>query len=336
MKKILFVIPGIDNSNSMPFVRVLQENINTLNVKCDAHFSNSSYNILKFFRNIKEISKKLREGSYDICVSQFGGYSGISSVIAGKIANVPVVVTFRGSDLNPPFFGLPIDQYIKQLFSNFCSHIVNFFANGCVFVSARLRNRTLFPTKNAVIASGADFNFFIEKNQFESRKQLGFSKDARIALFFSGSSRFMKNTQLAIKLKGYIDKDFPDVDFKIIDKFVSKADLRLFFSAADCLVFLSKSEGCPTIIQEACAMNLPIVSLDVGGVKEVLQGISYHKIVPNDLEKIASAVVCITRKRKRSNGRSITKEFYCAYNNAKRSIDFYQDVIDTFRKKECL
>lgn len=316
----------------MPFIRVLQKNINTLNVECNAHFSRSSYNILKLFKNIREISKKLREEDYDICVSQFGGYSGISAIVASKIANVPVVVTFRGSDLNLPFFGLPVNQYIKQLFSNFFSYISAFFADGCVFVSTKLRDRVFFPTNNVVIASGVDFKFFIEQNRFESRKQLGLSKDANIALFFSGSNKAVKNRKLALRLKDFLDKNFPDIDFIIIDSFISKIELRLWFSAGDCLVLLSKSEGCPTLIQEACAMNLPIVSLDIGGVKEILKNVSYHKIVSNDLEKIASAVVDITRRKKRSNGRSIIKNSYCAYSNAKKSIAFYQDVINIFKK----
>jgi len=334
MKNILFVIPGVEDSTSMPFSKILLRNINHLGIRCDAHFSKSTFNIFKLLKNVREISCKLQEGNYDICVSQYGGYSAISSILASKLCNIPVVITFRGSDLNPPFFGLPPNEYLKQLFSNFCSHIAAFFASGCIFVSKKLQDRVFFCKKGTVIASGADFDFFVEQSMIESRKKLGFSQDAKIALFFSGSNRIVKNVKIAIKLKEFMNKKVPDIDFKIIDKYVNKEDLRLFFSAADCLVFLSRSEGCPTIIQEACAMNLPIVSLDVGGVKEILQNVSAHKIVPNNLEKIASAISCLTEKRKRSNGRKAIKKFYCAYANARRSVSFYQEIINSFKQKE--
>ena len=45
-------------------------------------------------------------------------------------------------------------------------------------------------------------------------------------------------------------------------------------NAADCLLVTSDAEGSPTMVQEALATNLPVVSVDVGDIAERLEGVA--------------------------------------------------------------
>jgi glycosyltransferase involved in cell wall biosynthesis len=74
-------------------------------------------------------------------------------------------------------------------------------------------------------------------------------------------------------------------------------------NAADCLLVTSRTEGSPTIIKEALACNLPVVSVDVGDAAERLRGVSPSYIVKSDPKEIAAALTKVLSGRERSNGR---------------------------------
>lgn len=56
----------------------------------------------------------------------------------------------------------------------------------------------------------------------------------------------------------------------------TRADVRPKFNAADVLLFTSLKgfEGSPTVVKEATAIGLPVVTTDVGDVADVLAGVT--------------------------------------------------------------
>jgi glycosyltransferase involved in cell wall biosynthesis len=61
-------------------------------------------------------------------------------------------------------------------------------------------------------------------------------------------------------------------------------------SACDALLLTSYHEGSPTVVKEALACGLPIVSVDVGDVREQVHGVRGCLVVPRDPEQIAEAL----------------------------------------------
>jgi teichuronic acid biosynthesis glycosyltransferase TuaC len=86
-------------------------------------------------------------------------------------------------------------------------------------------------------------------------------------------------------------------------------DVPELFNAADCLLLTSDSEGSPTVVQEALACNLPVVSVDAGDTGERLSGVSWSAIVPRDPAVIAAELVRVLKVPGRSNGRRKVDEF---------------------------
>ncbi len=95
--------------------------------------------------------------------------------------------------------------------------------------------------------------------------------------------------------------DFVDIKAKIeqleishrflLVGFVPDEDLPDYYNAADFFVLPSKSgEGLPLVALEAMACGLPLVTTDVGGIKEIfIKG--YGKLVPPNMPKILAEAI---------------------------------------------
>jgi len=80
-------------------------------------------------------------------------------------------------------------------------------------------------------------------------------------------------------------------------------------NAADCLLVTSDAEGSPTVVQEALASNLPVVSVDVGDIPERLEGVTCSRIVARDPSALAQAVAELLDAPRRSDGRRKAGDF---------------------------
>ena len=63
---------------------------------------------------------------------------------------------------------------------------------------------------------------------------------------------------------------------------INNTDIPNILNCADVFVFASFYEGSPNVIKEAIACNIPVISTDVGDVKNVLDGVDNCYIVKRD------------------------------------------------------
>ncbi|MBP5741859.1 MAG: glycosyltransferase, partial [Paludibacteraceae bacterium] len=73
----------------------------------------------------------------------------------------------------------------------------------------------------------------------------------------------------------------------------------VLLNAVDCMLMTSKSEGSPQIVKEAIATGCPIVSVDVGDVKERISGLENCCIAEREPRLIAEAVRGVISKGER-------------------------------------
>lgn len=249
------------------------------------------------FRQIRSIRSRIREFRPDVVHAHFGTLTAFATVLA---ADVPVVITFRGSDLNPS----PSDGWIRNAVQNILSNTAARFAKAIILVSRQLRSRLWFDHPNAhVIPTGVDMAVFKPASRAEAREKLGWSFNDPVVLFNAGLSPEVKRLDLAEQAVGQLRRRVPTVRMHILDGRTPHHELPSYMNAADCLMVTSDFEGSPDIIKEALASNLPIVSVDVGDVRERTSGVIGVEIVARDAQALASAAERILNSATRSNGR---------------------------------
>jgi teichuronic acid biosynthesis glycosyltransferase TuaC len=130
---------------------------------------------------------------------------------------------------------------------------------------------------------------------------LGWSATDRIALFAADPTIGRKRYWLAEAACREAESRIGSL--RLIVAHRTPPDLvPIYMSAADCLLLTSVHEGSPNVVKEAVTCGLPVVSTDVGDVREVLDGVDPSWVCPADPGQLGAALAeCMTEQR-RSNG----------------------------------
>ena len=95
-----------------------------------------------------------------------------------------------------------------------------------------------------------------------------------------------------------------DNDSELIElRGYSRSEVNLLMNASDVLMMTSFSEGSPQIIKEAMACNCPIVSTDVGDVREVVEETEGCYITTFDASNVAKNLTQAFEFGRDTNGR---------------------------------
>jgi glycosyltransferase involved in cell wall biosynthesis len=275
-----------------------------------------------FFPQLLQIVGTARRGRLDILHAQYGTYTGLITGLAAALSRRTSIVTFRGSDLNPVPSEHPIKLRIQHLFSQLDALL----ADAVVCVSGHLASRLWWAKRRlAIIPSSTDLDRFRPLDQAECRRRLGWSDDRPVCVFFCGNNAAVKRADLANAVRSLVDERAAGVRVEIVPM-ITIDDVPTYLNAADCLLFLSDYEGSPNLIRDACACGLPIVTVDAGDVRSVLEGVDWCRVVERNKAAIADAVIDVAKRRVRSNGRA-TAMRYANQATAHRMIAFYTSIV---------
>lgn len=270
-----------------------------------------------WYRLRKSYSPK--RADFDLVDAQFGQ----SGLIALPLS-VPLVVTYHGSDL----LGYVGKNGRLTSSGRLLQHISRFVAGRAaerIVVAQHLADRLPSQLPSTVIPCGVDMELFKQHPKEESRRRLGLPLNQPLVLFAANPMNPIKRFSLAQEAVAKLPSSLQARLVTIID--VDHEEVPDYMSACDTLLLTSIHEGSPTVIKEALACNLPVVTVDVGDVRERLLGVEGCIICDDDRpETIAEGVQVVLQKGKRVDGRGAVQDLDIRI-TTQRIIEVYQRTL---------
>ncbi|MEK2605564.1 glycosyltransferase [Burkholderia arboris] len=278
----------------------------------------------EYLRSAWQVWKTARAGRYDIVHYHFG-LSACSAPLVRLFTKARVVITFHGTDILGPLWMRALSKSMA------C------FAHACIGVSAEISSRLVWLRRGCVTIPCA----VNEKVFAEARDDALMKSAAPIVVFPSSPKRREKNYPLfALVLQQLAEQHGIRVQERHIDG-LDRCEVRDLLARAACLLMTSTREGSPQSVKEAMALNLPVVSVDVGNVRQLLDGVSPGMVVfGHDAGRLTNGVADVLMDGARSNGReklaalgyfsadvsAKLKALYASLRGAPRIVDDTPDV----------
>jgi teichuronic acid biosynthesis glycosyltransferase TuaC len=294
--RVLFVVPGDGSGSSMIFIRRQIDSLRSARVIGAEFYLATRTSPGTLLRERRRFRRMVRDFAPDVIHAQYGTVTACFCLLSTRL---PVVVTFRGSDLNPC---RSISQ-ARSLAGRLLSQLAALGAGGNICVSKQLRSRLWWRRESAyVIPSGVDTSVFHPRPRDEARAELDWPMDERVILFNAGRDPVTKGIGLARRAADIAGGSLDKLRLQILDGHVPPDRIPVYLNAADCLLVTSLFEGSPNVVKEAIACNLPVLSVDVGDVSERLRHVEPSAIVDADHHAIARGLVKVLLSPVRSNG----------------------------------
>lgn len=249
-----------------------------------------------------------KEKRIDCIDAHFVYPDGMAAILLGKILNVPVTISARGTDINLYPLYASIRPMIRWTLKQ---------ADGVIAVSGALREAmvTLGIPRDSVevIPNGIDATRFNRVSSQEARQRLGLAD--RIPILVSvGALISSKGHQLLVQAVEKVIRRFPELQVYIIgegpfrgrlEKVVKELrlgdhvhlpgkrpneELPLWFSAADMSCLVSLREGWPNVVTESLACGTPVLATRVGGIPEILHSPDLGILVDYEIESVVEGI----------------------------------------------
>lgn len=311
--RVLFVCSRRDYSphtNYMaPFVYEQMNSLRSLGVECKSILIEGG--IRGYLRAIGQVRNAITEFSPHIVHAHYG----LCGLIASIQRKVPVVTTYHGSDLH--------DKRLRIL-----SQGSILLSRLNIVVCGDLANRLFKQSSIRIIPCGVDTQLLVPMKKEDARLELGWNPGKRYILFSKEFCNKAKNYPLAkAGVEEYNRRYANGAEAELLE-FIgySREQVRLLYNAVDCVLMTSDHEGSPQFIKEAMACNCPIVSVDVGDVKQVISGVGGCFLAERDPDDLAIKLDHAI-KHGQSRGRERILEKYESGVIAEKIVNVYNEIL---------
>jgi teichuronic acid biosynthesis glycosyltransferase TuaC len=230
---------------------------------------------------------------YDV-VHCFHGLTFLAAFFAKKRPHAKIIVSF----LNNIDSEYSEGKYLNR-FLCFSTHLL--LRNRNVFSIIKNRRRLIEGGRQFYLPNGIDLDLFKPICMEAAKQRLGLNPKYRYILFVSSKSihRFQKRYELFKEVVEILSARDGSIRELVISG-VDQAEMKYYYSSSELLLLTSIFEGSPNSVKEAIACNCPVVSSDVGDVREIVNNVpTCHVYTSEDPKSIADLCEKIIFQRQR-------------------------------------
>jgi glycosyltransferase involved in cell wall biosynthesis len=293
--------PTPENPFAVPFLVHQVEFLRRAGVEVEVFYFRGAKNPINYLKAWWRLLRQYKPSQYDLIHAQFG-----QAALLPWPKRLPLVITFHGVDMLgqlSPEGRMTLQGKLLVWLGRMAAR----FADAVLIVSNEMRQNLPATMPLHMLPTGVDLDSLPSLTREEARRQLGLPLDERLALFVGSPDDPLKRYGRAQEAVAVLNQKLPTR--LILGWGRPHRDIIALMHACDVLVVTSLQEGSPTIVKEALACNLPVVSVVVGDVVERLEGIEGCEVVPDHKpETIAAALERTLRRGGRIKGREAVKE----------------------------
>ena len=303
----VLIVANHNTGSFVPFIIEQVDALKGLGVEVD-YYGVHGKGIRGYLSNRSTLKSKICEYHPDLIHAHYG----LSGLLANLQRTVPVVTTYHGSDIHSGGRNLLFSR-ISILLSAYN-----------IFVSSDLLSQSASRRHNqSVIPCGVDTTAIFPMEREKARKLLGWDAEGKYVLFAGAFANEVTNSPLAQAATSLI----PDAQLMEMRGY-NREQVNWAMNAANCLLMTSHREGSPQVVKEAMTCGTPIVSVNVGDVKDVtkdIDGCYIAAYAANDIAAKLRQAISFTGKTKgpqRIVERGLSNELI-----AKQILDIYKETI---------
>ena len=278
----ILIVARCKNGRYAPFITEQADALRKQGMKIE-FFPVTQKGLFGYLRHLPRLNKTIKNSKSDLIHAHYG----FCGLLANLQRKVPVITTYHGSDINNP--------KVRTL-----SKIAIRLSSFNIFVSQKCLDIISPKKKSALIPCGINLEDYPPINKSEARRKMGLDAGKKYILFAGAFDNTVKNSPLAMAATELVE------GAELLElKGYTRAQVAILMQAVDALLMTSFTEGSPQVIKEAMACGCPIVSVDVGDVRELIEGTEGCFISKAESRVLAESIQKAIGLNKRTSGRDV-------------------------------
>lgn len=281
----VLIIARQKNGRFAPFISEQVNALEKIGIEC-RYLGVRRKGLLGYLLQYPSLLKVIHQYHPDLIHAHYG----FCGVLANLQRRIPVVTTYHGSDINDP-------RALR--FSRIAIRLSRYN----VFVSSKTIDIARPSGHYSLIPCGISLDDYPVIDRDDARRRMDLTPDRKYVSFAGAFDNPVKNAPLAkesvrmlsgvnlLELKGY-----------------TRAQVSTLMQAVDVFLMTSLTEGSPQVIKEAMVCGCPIVSVDVGDVKDLIDGVEGCYLAEKDPGSIADCIKRAIAFSGRTRGRDVIIE----------------------------
>ena len=316
--KVLHVTVNYPTKNYPVFGIFVKEQIESLQregVECDIFFSNGKEGggMKRHKAAIGELRKLLNDNKYDV-IHCHHSISAFILLLSGKAFGQKCIVSYQ-NDPTREFGGMKLFHILYRVFNRII-----------------IKNTPPLLDKKKVVdlPNGTNQDFFKPMDRETCRKELGWDMDKHYILYMDSNkgTRTQKRHDRYEAVLELLKQKYNNIVSIELNN-TPRERIPIYMNACDLHLMTSDFEGSPNSVKECLCCNTPVVSTDVGNVREMIGNIAGCYVDDTFTpEKLAEYVDNVLSTRLPFKGREIfLAKGYGIQNVAKKLKSLYESIL---------